>query len=160
MNDEPLELVRGSGNVFADFGYPNADAEQLKALLAAEIIGVSWDQCEVVFGNTSKNLPWTCASGGSQTTHAMTRANLAGANLTEASLRDADLRGASLDGAQLVHVDLSRARLDYLDLRTCRVVTNRLEGAYLAGTAFQVADLSGADLRAATFDITTRFEQA
>ena len=42
--------------------------------VAAELIGVSWDQCEVVWGNTSKNLPWTCASGGSQTTHAMTRA--------------------------------------------------------------------------------------
>jgi len=40
MNDEPLEIVRGSGNAFADFGYPNAEVEQLKALLAAEIIGV------------------------------------------------------------------------------------------------------------------------
>lgn len=40
MNDEPIELVRGSGNVFADFGYPNADAEHLKASLAAEIIDV------------------------------------------------------------------------------------------------------------------------
>ncbi len=44
MNDEAIELVRGSGNVFADFGYPNADAEQLKALLAAEIIGVLDDR--------------------------------------------------------------------------------------------------------------------
>ena len=44
MNDEPLELVRGSGNVFADFGYPNADVEQLKALLAAQIIGVLDDR--------------------------------------------------------------------------------------------------------------------
>jgi predicted XRE-type DNA-binding protein len=30
--------VRGSGNVFRDLGYENADVEQLKALLAAEII--------------------------------------------------------------------------------------------------------------------------
>ena len=44
MNDEPLELIHGSGNVFADFGYPNADVEQLKALLAAEIIGVLDDR--------------------------------------------------------------------------------------------------------------------
>jgi len=29
----------------------------------------------VVFGDSSKNLPWTCGSGGSQTTHAMTRAS-------------------------------------------------------------------------------------
>ena len=33
-----VEIVRGSGNVFRDFSRPNADAEQLKALLAAEII--------------------------------------------------------------------------------------------------------------------------
>ena len=38
------------------------------------MIGVPWEQCEVVWGNTSKNLPWTCISAGSQTTHAMTRA--------------------------------------------------------------------------------------
>jgi predicted XRE-type DNA-binding protein len=40
MNHEPIEIVRGSGNVFADFGYPNADAEQLKTTLAAEILRV------------------------------------------------------------------------------------------------------------------------
>ncbi len=38
MKDEPFELVHGSGNVFRDFGHPNADVEQMKALLAAEII--------------------------------------------------------------------------------------------------------------------------
>ena len=40
MKRETPELVHGSGNVFADFGYPNAAAEQLKALLAAQIIKV------------------------------------------------------------------------------------------------------------------------
>src|ERR1019366_6387145 len=29
---------------------------------------------ELTWGDTSKNLPWSCTSGGSQTTHAMTRA--------------------------------------------------------------------------------------
>jgi predicted XRE-type DNA-binding protein len=33
-----LEVVRGSGNVFRDLGRENADAEQFKAILAAEII--------------------------------------------------------------------------------------------------------------------------
>jgi len=37
MNDD-FEVVRGSGNVFRDFEHPNADAEQLKAILAAQII--------------------------------------------------------------------------------------------------------------------------
>ena len=38
MRGEKLALVRGSGNVFRDVGRENADIEQLKALLAAEII--------------------------------------------------------------------------------------------------------------------------
>jgi len=48
MNDEPFEVVRGSGNVFADFGHSNAAVEQLKALLAAEIIGVLDDRALTV----------------------------------------------------------------------------------------------------------------
>jgi predicted XRE-type DNA-binding protein len=38
MKDAKLEVVRGSGNVFRDLGHENADAEQFKAILAAEII--------------------------------------------------------------------------------------------------------------------------
>jgi predicted XRE-type DNA-binding protein len=38
MKDGKLEVVRGSGNVFRDLGHENADAEQFKAILAAEII--------------------------------------------------------------------------------------------------------------------------
>jgi CO/xanthine dehydrogenase Mo-binding subunit len=41
---------------------------------AAQMLDVPWEQCEVVFGSTAKNLPWTCISAGSQTAHAMTRA--------------------------------------------------------------------------------------
>jgi xanthine dehydrogenase molybdenum-binding subunit len=41
---------------------------------AAQMLDVPWEQCDVVFGNTTKNLPWTCVSAGSQTAHAMTRA--------------------------------------------------------------------------------------
>jgi predicted XRE-type DNA-binding protein len=38
MKDK-LDMVRGSGNVFRDLGRRNADIDQLKAILAAEIIG-------------------------------------------------------------------------------------------------------------------------
>jgi predicted XRE-type DNA-binding protein len=38
MKKEKLDVVRGSGNVFRDLGHKNADAEQFKAILAAEII--------------------------------------------------------------------------------------------------------------------------
>jgi len=40
MSNEDIELVRGSGNVFRDFGTANADAEQLRSILAAQIIKV------------------------------------------------------------------------------------------------------------------------
>ncbi len=39
MKRKPLEVVRGSGNVFRDLGHENADVAQLKAILAVEIIG-------------------------------------------------------------------------------------------------------------------------
>ena len=37
MNDD-FELIRGNGNVFQDFGRPNANLEQARAILATEII--------------------------------------------------------------------------------------------------------------------------
>jgi len=44
MSDNDFDIVRGSGNVFRDLGHPDADREQLRALLAARIIGVLDDR--------------------------------------------------------------------------------------------------------------------
>ena len=38
MKSETIKLVRGSGNVFRDLGHASPNVEQLKAILAAEII--------------------------------------------------------------------------------------------------------------------------
>ncbi len=38
MKSEKLQVMRGSGNVFRDLGYQNADIMQFKSTLAAEII--------------------------------------------------------------------------------------------------------------------------
>jgi predicted XRE-type DNA-binding protein len=38
MKSEAIEVVRGSGNAFRDLGHASPDVEQLKAILAAEII--------------------------------------------------------------------------------------------------------------------------
>ena len=38
MKKEALEVIRGSGNVYRDLGKENADIEQFKAILAAEIV--------------------------------------------------------------------------------------------------------------------------
>ncbi len=37
-NDDDMELVHGSGNLFRDLGRPNAEARQLKAMLAAQVL--------------------------------------------------------------------------------------------------------------------------
>lgn len=39
-----LELVRGSGNVFADHGDSDADVKQMKGILAAKIISILGQQ--------------------------------------------------------------------------------------------------------------------
>ncbi len=38
MNENDMERIEGSGNVFRDFGDPQADLKQAKAVLAARII--------------------------------------------------------------------------------------------------------------------------
>ncbi len=38
VKTKKLEIIKGSGNIFADFGHPDAELLQLKALLAAQII--------------------------------------------------------------------------------------------------------------------------
>ena len=40
MNDKPIETVAGSGNVFRDFGYPDADVRQAKALMGTQIMKI------------------------------------------------------------------------------------------------------------------------
>jgi predicted XRE-type DNA-binding protein len=40
MKKDDIELVRGSGNLFRDFGHPNAGLEQARAIIAAKIINV------------------------------------------------------------------------------------------------------------------------
>lgn len=40
MNESDFELVEGSGNVFRDFGDPQADLRQAKAVIATRIIAV------------------------------------------------------------------------------------------------------------------------
>ncbi len=38
MSDDDFELIRGSGNVYRDFGRPNSDLAQARAIIAAKII--------------------------------------------------------------------------------------------------------------------------
>jgi len=71
-----LIVIRPDGRIAIQSGIGNLGTESISDVhrVVAEVLGVPWEKCDVEWGNTSKNLPWTCVSGGSQTTHAMTRA--------------------------------------------------------------------------------------
>jgi CO/xanthine dehydrogenase Mo-binding subunit len=71
-----LLVITPEGRVRFQSGIGNLGTESVIDVhrAAAEVLGVPWEKCDVVWGNTAKNLPFTCVSGGSQTTHAMTRA--------------------------------------------------------------------------------------
>jgi xanthine dehydrogenase molybdenum-binding subunit len=77
--------------------------------VAAEILGVPWEKVEITWGDTSKHLPWTCISGGSQTTHAMTRAAHAAASDAKLKLQEiaAKTLGGSPDSYQVVNERVS-----------------------------------------------------
>ncbi|MDQ1388651.1 MAG: xanthine dehydrogenase molybdenum-binding subunit [Acidobacteriaceae bacterium] len=71
-----LLVIKPDGRISFQSGIGNLGTESVIDVhrAGAEVLGVPWEKCEVVWGNTTKNLPFTCVSGGSQTTHAMTRA--------------------------------------------------------------------------------------
>jgi CO/xanthine dehydrogenase Mo-binding subunit len=71
-----LLIIKPDGRLYVQSGIGNFGTESVIDVhrVSAEILGVPWDEVEVTFGNTGRHLPWTCISGGSQTTHAMTRA--------------------------------------------------------------------------------------
>ena len=76
-----LMTIRPDGRLYVQSGVGNLGTHSVidLARVAADILEMPWSQVQVNWGDTSKGLPWTCLSVGSQTTHAMTRANHAGA---------------------------------------------------------------------------------
>jgi xanthine dehydrogenase molybdenum-binding subunit len=71
-----LLVIRPDGRITFQSGIGNLGTESVIDVhrAGAEVLGVPWEKCDVVWGSTAKSLPFTCVSGGSQTTHAMTRA--------------------------------------------------------------------------------------
>jgi CO/xanthine dehydrogenase Mo-binding subunit len=93
-----LLVIRPDGRISFQSGIGNLGTENIIDVhrVGAEVLGVPWEKCDVVWGNTSKNLPWTCVSGGSQTTHAMTRA--AHATAMDARKKLQEIAAKSLGG--------------------------------------------------------------
>jgi xanthine dehydrogenase molybdenum-binding subunit len=71
-----LLVIKPDGRVQIQSGIGNLGTHSMFDVhrVAMDMLGVKFEDCDIVFGNTSKNLPWTCISAGSQTAHAMTRA--------------------------------------------------------------------------------------
>jgi CO/xanthine dehydrogenase Mo-binding subunit len=71
-----LFVIRPDGRMYVHSGIGNLGTESVFDCqrVAAELVGIEWDNVTVLWGNTSKHLPNTCGQGGSQTAHAMTRA--------------------------------------------------------------------------------------
>jgi len=71
-----LFVIKPDGRMYIQSGIGNLGTESVSDVhrVAAEMVGVPWEKCELTWGNTGRNLPWSCVSGGSQTTHAHTRA--------------------------------------------------------------------------------------
>src|SRR4029079_3174234 len=77
-----LMTIRPDGKLYVQSGVGNLGTHSVidLARVAADVLAMPWDRVEVIWGDTSKHVPWSCMSVGSQTTHAMTRANHAGAS--------------------------------------------------------------------------------
>ncbi len=93
-----LLVITSEGRVRFQSGIGNLGTESVIDVhrAAAEALGVPWEKCDVVWGDTSKHLPFTCVSGGSQTTHAMTRA--AHATAMDARQKLQEIAAKSLGG--------------------------------------------------------------
>ena len=83
-------LIKPDGKLYVQSGIGNFGSESVSDVhrVAAEILGMPWENVEVTWGNTARHLPWTCISAGSQTTHAMTRAAFAAANDAKKKLQE------------------------------------------------------------------------
>jgi CO/xanthine dehydrogenase Mo-binding subunit len=93
-----LLVIKTDGTVCFQSGIGNLGTESVSDVhrVAAEMLGVPWEKCDICWGSSAKNLPWTCVSGGSQTVHAMTRAAWAVAN--EAKFRLTELAAKKFGG--------------------------------------------------------------
>src|SRR5881227_2940300 len=94
-----LMTIRPDGKLYVQSGVGNLGTHSCidLARVAAEALAMLWDRVVVNWGSTAKNIPWSAMSVGSQTTHAMTRANLAGA--VDARLKLQEIAAKDLGGA-------------------------------------------------------------
>lgn len=102
VGHDGLMTIRPDGKLWVQSGVGNLGTHSLfdLARVAADLLAVPWEKVEIAWGDTSKHLPYSCLSVGSQTIHAMTRANHAAAMDTRRKLQEIaarDLGGSPND---------------------------------------------------------------
>ena len=129
-----LLTIRPDGKVYIQQGIGNLGTESVfdTARAAMEALQTDWEQAEVVWGDTSKHIPWSSLQAGSMTTHAHTRANWAAGQDAKLKLQEIAAR------------DLGGAPSDY-DVADGRVFRrgNRSQGMTFARAAERAIALGG-----------------
>ena len=97
-----LLTIRPDGRVYIQQGVGNLGTGSTfdSARAAMEALQTDWEQAEVIWGDTSKHLPWSSVQAGSMTTHAHTRSNYAAGLDAKRKLQEIAARdlGGSPDG--------------------------------------------------------------
>ena len=129
-----LLVIRPDGKLYVHQGIGNLGTHSISdtARPAADVLDLSWDQVVIVWGDTSKHLPFSTVQAGSQTTHAHTRANHAAATALVGLLQE--LAAGELGG--------SPGDYRVADGRVYRA-GNRAVGMDFAGAAHRAIALGG-----------------
>jgi len=100
-----LLVIRPDGKLYVHQGVGNLGTHSTfdTTRVAAELLGLNWADVQVIWGDTSQNLPWSSVQAGSQTTHAHTRANHAAGTAARRLVQEiaAQELGGSPDGYDL-----------------------------------------------------------
>ncbi|HXG89878.1 MAG TPA: xanthine dehydrogenase family protein molybdopterin-binding subunit [Vicinamibacterales bacterium] len=93
-----LFVIKPDGKMYIHQGIGNLGTHSVidTARVIAEVLEFPWEQCVVVWGNTSQGVAWSSIQAGSQTTHAHTRANYAAAMAGKKTLQE--LAAAEMGG--------------------------------------------------------------
>jgi xanthine dehydrogenase molybdenum-binding subunit len=105
-----LLVIKPDGKLYVHQGIGNHGTHSVSdtARVAAETLGMPWDQVEVVWGNTAKGVAWSSTQDGSQTINAHSRANHAAALDAKAKLQEI---AAKKLGGSPEHYEVGNARV-------------------------------------------------
>ncbi|HSE90856.1 MAG TPA: xanthine dehydrogenase family protein molybdopterin-binding subunit [Candidatus Binatia bacterium] len=72
-----LVVIKPDGKLYIHSGAGNLGTFSYAATsrTAAEVLGMPWERCEIVAGDTGKNVPWNSPQVGSNTSFTLTRTN-------------------------------------------------------------------------------------